>query len=131
MTEFKIEVLNGKIFVIQFEPVPTSFQDVKHGPYKNEKSAKERIRKLRQREAEKIEATAHCETPNERDAREAEAELNSDLIAAAMHCELPSDAVDQGEPPHPVFDQPYRPRGVYPAVGKNIYRRRWNRQDTL
>jgi hypothetical protein len=94
MTEFKIEVLNGEIFVIQYQPAPTTYQDVKHGPYKNEKSAKQRIRDLKRkevnewlvREAEKLEAATHCEP-----------------------IELPPELVRQV--------------GCYPAIPKSAYQR--------
>ncbi len=46
MRQYKMEMLNGELFVIEFEPAPTHFQNVKHGPYKNRKSAQNRIRTL-------------------------------------------------------------------------------------
>lgn len=88
---------------------------LRHGPYKNEKSAKGRIRDLKAKEA------------RERDESEAEAELNSDMILPPVE----KIAYRTHNPPtitkinglEIIESVPYRQRGVYPHVSKHAYRR--------
>lgn len=107
MRQYKVETLAGQIFVIEYENTPTMFQDVKHGPYKNEDSAKRRIRDLKRKEAA-IEEPVACEPEAEK--IEAAADKQNERDQSRRQFEIPTITI-------------VRQVGAYPAIPKSAYRR--------
>lgn len=115
MREYKIERLYGdKIYVVEFEAAPTTFQGVLHGPYKNEDSAKRRIRDLKRKA---IPMLSIEEPPQPIDDGSCDP-----LYGQRM------DSADMGEEfEYTELTIPFvvRPMGVYPAIPKKLYRAQW------
>jgi hypothetical protein len=116
-------IITNDLFVVNSDNV------VCGGPYKNEESAKRRVRNLRQKDADALANVAACDAPS------TDFETNPVTATIKRAPELLETAATSIAPPAlpdaaklAAQHSPYgtTPAGVYPAISKRERRRQWN-----